>query len=335
MISPFTGGVTELVREQKELSFRKESFEIVYHSWNCVDTGQLFTTDELDQLNITQVHNKYREKHNIPFPDQIRSIRKRYGLSAAKMSEVLGFGINTWRNYESGEVPQASNGRLIALAADPEEFLKLVEMSKVIQERELKKTLSRVEKIIDEEKESDETLLKQYLSITRHGPNVYSGYRELGLDKLLYMIIYFAETVQPLKTKLNKLLFYADFLNYKKTGFSISGSNYAAIDLGPVPEAYDTLFEYFHRNKWIQIEYIDFKDRENIGEKFIQNPHRPFQQELLNEAELNSLKYVAEYFKSMSTRELIDLSHNEKAWKIKSREKSAIEYDHAFELSIG
>ena len=335
MISPFTGGATELVREHKEFSFRKESFEIVYHSWKCVDTGQLFTTDELDQLNITQVHNRYREKHNIPFPDQIRSIRKKYGLSTAKMSEVLGFGINTWRNYESGEVPQASNGKLITLAADPEEFFKLVEMSKVIQERELKKILSRVEQIIDEEKGSDETLLKQYLSFTSHVPNVYSGYREFGLDKLLYMIIYFAETVQPLKTKLNKLLFYADFLNYKKTGFSISGSNYAAIDLGPVPEAYDTLFEYFHRNKWIQIEYIDFKDRENIGEKFIRNPDRPFRQELFNEAELNSLEYVAEYFKSMSTRELIDLSHNEKAWKIKSREKSTIEYDHAFELSIG
>jgi len=335
MNSPFTGGATEMVREPREFSFRKESLEIVYHSWKCIDTGRLFTTDELDQLNITQIHNKYREKHNIPFPDQIRSIRKKYGLSAAKMSDLLGFGINTWRNYESGEVPQVSNGKLIALAADPEEFLKLVAMSKVINERELKKTLSRVERIINEEMESEENLLKHYLSFTSHGPNVYSGYRELGLDKLLYMIIYFAETVQPLKTKLNKLLFYSDFLNYKKTGFSISGSNYAAIDLGPVPEAYDTLFDYFNRNNWIKIEYVDFKNRENIGEMFVRNPDRQFQQELFNKAELNSLKYVAEYFKSMSTRELIDFSHNEKAWKIKSREKSAIEYDHAFELSIG
>lgn len=334
MNSPFTGGATDLVREPKEFSFRKESFVIVYHTWKCVDTGQVFTTDELDQLNITQVHNKYREKHNIPFSDQIRAIRKKYGLSAVKMSDILGFGINTWRNYESSEVPQVSNGKLIALAADPEVFMKLVEMSK-INERELKKTLSRVERIIDEEKESEENLLKQYLSFISHDPDVYSGYREFDLDKLLCMVIFFAESIQPLKTKLNKLLFYADFLNYKKTGFSISGSNYVAIDLGPVPEAYNTLFEFFHRNKWIQIEHIDFKDQENIGEKFTRNRDRPFQQELFKEAELNSLQYVAEYFKSMSTREIIDLSHNEKGWKIKSREKSTIEYDHAFELSIG
>ena len=78
MKSPFTGGETELVREPKSLEFRKESFEIIHHSYRCADTGEYFTTEELDQVNITQVHNKYREKHNIPFPDQIMSIRDKY-----------------------------------------------------------------------------------------------------------------------------------------------------------------------------------------------------------------------------------------------------------------
>lgn len=64
MQSPFTGGAVQLVKEPKELEFRNEIFEIIYHSWKCTDTGELFTTDELDTVNINQVHNKYREKYN-------------------------------------------------------------------------------------------------------------------------------------------------------------------------------------------------------------------------------------------------------------------------------
>ncbi|MEX0662769.1 MAG: hypothetical protein WD381_00255 [Balneolaceae bacterium] len=77
MKSPFTGGETELIREPKKLEFRKESFEITHHSYRCSDTGEYFTTENLDQVNITQVHNKYREKHHIPFPDQIIAVRNK------------------------------------------------------------------------------------------------------------------------------------------------------------------------------------------------------------------------------------------------------------------
>lgn len=201
--------------------------------------------------------------------------------------------------------------------------------------KELHKIRTRIEHLIEEEQESDETLLKQLLSLNRQHPDVFSGYREIKLNKFLHMILFFAETVQPMKTKLNKLLFYADFLNYKKTGFSISGSRYVAINLGPVPNDYDTLFEFFLRNKLIDVEYVQFENRDNIGEKFIRNPDRSFEQELFNEKEMSSLQLVADHFKAMSTHELIELSHNEKAWKVKEKTKSFLEYDDAFELSIG
>lgn len=335
MKSPFTGGETELVRETKELEFRREAFEIVHHSRRCVDTGEYFTTDELDRINITQVHNRYREKHNIPFPDQIRAVREKYGLSAAKMSEILGFGVNTYRNYESGEVPQASNGKLIKLAANPKEFRRLVEISDVFTEKELKKILEKVDLLIEQEKDSDEQLIKKLLSYENQSPNVYTGYREMKMQKLLFMIIHFAETVKPFKTRLNKLLFYSDFLNYKKTGFSISGCNYKAIELGPVPNGYDTLFEYFNRNQMIHIHYEIFPDRENDGEQFLPNPDRSFDSELFDEIELQCLQFVTDYFKEMKTEELIEMSHKEKAWENREGEKELIEYDYAFELSVG
>jgi len=334
MKSPFTGGETELIREPKKLEFRKVTFEIIHHSRMCMDTGEFFTTEELDRINITQVHNKYREKYNIPFPDQIREVRDKYDLSATKMSEVLGFGINTYRNYESGEVPQASNGKLIKLAANPEEFKRLVEISDTFTDKELKRLTDKIDLLVEQEKDSDENLLKQLLSYKNLMPNVFTGYRDMKLEKLSNMVVHFAVTVQPFKTKLNKLLFYADFLNYKKTGYSISGCNYRAIELGPVPNGYDTLFEYFQRNERIFIDYIRFKDRENIGEQFLPNPKRPFEYELFEETEIKTLTFVSKYFKDASSEDIIKTSHNEKAWKERSNDNRPIEYDFAFDLSI-
>lgn len=335
MKSPFTGGKCELVRIPEKFKFRKENINIVHHSWRCVDTDEYFTTDELEQINITQVHNKYREKHNIPFPAEIKETRKKYGLPATKMSSVLGFGVNTYRNYEAGEIPEASNSKLIKLAANPAEFKRLIEISDTFSDKELKKLLKKIDILIEEEKDSDEKLIKKILSYSWETPNVFTGYRDLKLEKLGNMIVYFAQTLEPYKTKLNKLLFYSDFLSYKKTGFSISGCNYRAIELGPVPNGYDTLFEYLHRMNYYNIDHVVLKDRENIGKQFLPNPNNPFEQELFDESELACLKLVSDYFKSMKTDEVIEFSHQETGWSKKNNDKGLVEYDYAFELSIG
>jgi len=84
MKSPFTEGNAKLLKEQRVLEFRKEKFTVLYHVWECEETKEHFTTNELDNLNINQVHNKYREKFGIPFIYEIKEIREKYGLSAAK-----------------------------------------------------------------------------------------------------------------------------------------------------------------------------------------------------------------------------------------------------------
>jgi DNA-binding transcriptional regulator YiaG len=37
------------------------------------------------------------------YKNEIIDIRKRYGISAAKMSQILGIGVNQYRLYEQGE----------------------------------------------------------------------------------------------------------------------------------------------------------------------------------------------------------------------------------------
>src|ERR1700735_1218798 len=104
MKSPITGTPMKLIREKKALEFRKESFDIIYHSYRCEDSGEEFVDERLGDLNLDQVYNAYRDRHHLPFTEEIKETRRQYGLPATAMSEVLGFGINQYRLYETGEI---------------------------------------------------------------------------------------------------------------------------------------------------------------------------------------------------------------------------------------
>src|SRR5690349_17775138 len=97
MKSPITGKEMKRMVREEELVFRKESFSIKHHFYLCEGSGEEFTDKELDSLNTNQVYNQYRHKYNLPFPDEIKFIREQYDLSATKMAEVLGFGVNLYR----------------------------------------------------------------------------------------------------------------------------------------------------------------------------------------------------------------------------------------------
>lgn len=136
MKSPFTGKDMILVREKRTQTFRKEEFEITHHSFRCVDTEEQFTNTELDVLNLTQLYNQYREKHKIPFPEQIKQIREKYKVSAAKMADILGFGVNSYRLYEDGEIPSLSNARLIQSVDEPDVFKQMVNLCDKLDKNE-------------------------------------------------------------------------------------------------------------------------------------------------------------------------------------------------------
>ena len=66
------------------------------------------------------------------FRMRLLNLRKHYGLSSAKMSQILGFGINQYRMYEDGEVPSISNAHTIIAAKEKVIFMAFVEASKAI-----------------------------------------------------------------------------------------------------------------------------------------------------------------------------------------------------------
>ena len=331
MKSPITGQEMTLQREERELTFRKEVFSIQYHYYLCETSGEQFTSTELDEINTQQLYNQYRGKHNLPFPEDIRRIRETYGLSAVKMSEVLGFGVNGYRNYEQGEVPSQSNGKLIQLAGEPRQFRALVAISDALKEEAKAKLLRKIDQLI-EEKEARLLAfdVEDYL-LSKGLPDEYSGYRTPSLARLTEMVVFFTEQLQPWKTQMNKLLFYADFLLFQRTCFSMSGARYRAITMGPVPNNYNSIFEYMANNDAVDIRTTTFKN--GVGEQFQPHEGRQFNAELFDDTEVQVLDEVAKRFRNISTAKIIEISHRERAWTENEGERRLISYRWAFGMN--
>lgn len=337
MKSPFTGKKMSIEIRNEELMFRKETFPVTYPSFYCKDTKQYFTNTEFDTIKTKQVYNQYRDSHNLPFPDEIKEIRSKYGLSATKMSEILGFGVNSYRNYENGEVPNQSNANLIQMADDPVKFKSLVEISSYFDDnseadkKEKKELLKRIEKLISERRKHRFLLRFEDYLMGNKLPDNFSGYVKPSIQKLTEMVVYFAEKMQPTVTPLNKLLFYCDFLHYKHEAISISGTRYRAINMGPVPNNYDSIFDYMESTGAISI----IKTEYDWGYKKEFVPERQFNSELFTDKELDILNIVHQEFDGKTTKEIIEKSHLEDAW-IDNFEngKSLIDYKYAFNIKI-
>ncbi|HPE54867.1 MAG TPA: DUF4065 domain-containing protein [Bacteroidales bacterium] len=330
MKSPFTGKEMSVVKEWRTMPFRKDEFRILFHVWRCEDTGEQFEDETFAELNHNQVVNQFRVKNAIPFPEQISSIRNQYGVSATKMSEIMGFGTNVYRQYEAGEVPNQSNAKLIQLVEDPHEFRKLVDISTTLEEKNKQKLFNQIEHLIEERKKNKQARMLENYLIGDGIPTALTGYRKTNFQKFTEMVVFFAENLKPWKTKMNKLLFYADFEMFRQTGFSISGIKYRAIPMGPVPENFNSIFEYLANRDEIDIYYTEFEN--GTGEQFKPRQGRAFDVELFSKQEMSVLNQIAQRFQNIGTSEIIEFSHREKAWIENQESKKLINYQYGFEL---
>jgi len=334
MKSPISNEDMKLQTRKERLIFRKEEFEIMSHYFLDEVNQAEFTTTELDDLNLTQLYNQYREKYGIPFPDEIREIRERYEVSASKMSEILGFGANTYRLYESGEIPSVANGRLILAVKEPGNFARQVNASShLLSEKETGQLMERINELIDKNEKHSLDIAWEGRIFSNELPNEYSGYKKPDFRKIANVINFFtAQTPNGglFKTKLNKLMFYADFGYFKKSGFSITGITYRAIQLGPVPAEYGKLYEKLNDDQLIEIYQVLF-DNGNYGDAIL--GLAGFDDSLFNDRERAILETVSSSFGNLQTNDVVNLSHQESAWIANQEARDLISYQKfAFDL---
>lgn len=324
--SPITGGRMTLNFEWRDIEYRKETFRVMVPFYRCEDTGNQFTTTESDGVWCRQLHQQYCLKYGIPFTDEIIALRERYGLSAQKMSLILGFGENQWRKYEQEEVPSVSNGRVIRSAMNPKVMLDFVESARgVLTDKEYEAAKAKVKAVIDKR---EDWRIEEYETkrVFAYGRGVENGFGQVSLCRLKNVMLYVLEHCGEVwTTKMNKLLFYIDFLSYRERGIAITGLCYRAIDFGPVPERWERVYSQFDEIR---------QEVRAVGEYEgnVLKASAKADETLFAEDELQIMAQVCEKLGKCSSRQVSDLSHKEKAWLDCHDEHRMIPFEGAFAL---
>lgn len=323
MISPITGGNATLKREPSELMFRNERYEYIYSCYVCDDTGEQFTTTELDEVNVSQIYNQYRVKYGIPFPDEVKMTRKKYGLPAIKMSRILGWGDNQYRLYENGDIPNQAHGKTLAMISSPNIFLGYVENSRnQFEENEFERIIEKVKSVkIDLYKEFEREYIfnNQKIGLT-------NGYASQSVSKLKNIMLYYIQRFDGVFfTMMNKLLFYTDFVNYRDVGRGMSGLSYKAIQYGPVPIEYNRVYSISDLR-----QRIIYFDSGKYGQKLESDLSPDIS--VFTEDEMRTLEKVASRFSNTNAGEISDISHEEDAWKKNIDTGALISFNEAFAL---
>lgn len=306
---------------------RGEEYAIDTQLLECQNCHQAFedSTKEHDPLEIA--YRKYREKHRLLMPEDISTWRKQVGLTQRELSEILGLGKVTITRYENGALQNESQDKMIRMAMKPETLLSLIKDSgEILSEMKKSHIISQLRKECADPSRVDEVFQACYAS---YEPSELSGYQPLDIDKVYNLILKVCGLAKPLKTKLNKLLFYCDFLHYKEHTRSITGLRYQHYQYGPVPEHYEPYFARLVDNKQLNIEEVEIHNY--IGEEY--SPSESANDSVFSEAELATISKVCEFFIDFNSTQIKDFSHEEKAYT-ETEDEQIISYNFAKDLKI-
>ena len=223
-------------------------------------------------------------------------------------------------------MPSESNGKMIRGAMNPNVFLELVKSSRPqLTDREYEKISARVQEVIERSERGDaEMWVQTYLSLGSRG--MENGFAPLSSARLKNLLLYvLGQMGETFQTKMNKVLFYIDFLSYRERGVAISGLTYQALDFGPVPKRWDRVYSAF--------DEVEQQFRLVQGQECISlTAAAQADMSGFSVAELAIIDEVCSRLKAMSSRAASKMSHEEPAWKDYVGRPETIPFSEAFSL---
>ncbi len=129
-------------------------------------------------------------------------------------------------------------------------------------------------------------------------------------EKLINAIIFFAKNTRSLgKTKLCKLLYFLDFEHFKETGRAVTGLDYFAWKMGPVPTA---LYEEVDMPEPDLAERVEFVEKPTRrGPMLVVRPIADFDDSHFTKRELRIIQRLADEFRDTQADDMIEATHLE------------------------
>jgi uncharacterized phage-associated protein len=142
-------------------------------------------------------------------------------------------------------------------------------------------------------------------------------------EKLIQAVVFFASRVRKLgKIKLFKLLYFLDFQHYRDTGRSVTGLDYFAWKMGPVPVA---LFEELDAPRGDWHGRVTFEEvRTAKGPMFHPRAEVQFDATHFTKRELALMESLAREFRDANAEDMVEATHLENLPR-----QQEIPYDYA------
>lgn len=300
----------------------------------CAECGESLGSDEQDQAILDAVHAEYRRQNDLLIPEKIKTIRKRYRLSQKSFAALLGMSEATINRYEKGALQDQVHDNAIRACEEPQYVRDLLERRGSVlsdwQKRRVEKALAGqtepASQVIDLLGTADWGLLVEEVSDR-------TGYRRFDYARFATVAIWFCRRLGSVsRTVINKLMFYGDFLNFKVSTVSLTGSPYRRLQYGPVPASYGQLLDRMEADGLLDCREEVFPGG-TTGFYYSVGPEAQSVQVELSEHEQKVLERVADKIGGCSAKEISELSHNEAAWR-NTEEKQLISYREAATLSL-
>jgi uncharacterized phage-associated protein len=130
-------------------------------------------------------------------------------------------------------------------------------------------------------------------------------------EKLIQTIVYFASTTQHCgKVKLFKLLYLLDFAHFRETGRSVTGLEYRAWKMGPVPLDLMQEWDELEADMARAVDIVPEQVIDYVRERVV--PRIAFDESPFTPRELRLMKELSARFHDELTKPLIGFTHEDR-----------------------
>ncbi len=325
---------TKVVEQEQTYTVRSRAISVRVRTELCSKCGQSLGSDESDQETLDLVYSEYRKQEDLLTPERIKEIRKRYRLSQRSIAVLLGMSEATINRYEKGGLQDQPHDAAIRACEEPGFVRGLLERrGHLLSEWQRK----RAKNALDGKTEREGIWLDQ---IGQGGwvqaadeVSDRTGYRRFDPVRFASVVVWFCERLGGVfKTPINKLLFYADFLNFKTTTVSLTGTAYRKAPLGFVPTDYGKLLGWMEDEQVLVCQEVEFPNG-HTGYRYRPGPKADLVKLDVSQHEAKVLQCVADQLGSLSAKDISDRSHQETAWNT-TESGAIVSYQAARDLSL-
>ncbi|MDD4980926.1 MAG: DUF4065 domain-containing protein [Candidatus Omnitrophica bacterium] len=320
----------QIISKEESFNVKGEDIKINASVMICKECNEEVFVEELDEKNLETAYLEYRKTHNLLTPLQIQEIRERYGLSQRALSKLLGWGEITIHRYESGNLQDEAHDEVLKFIAKPENLLEIYEKQAHLLAPHISEALKkRINELIQEEIQPNFNKVLERLFLSERQIGEFTGYRNFDLEKIKNMILYILGFHETYRTKINKLLWYMDFLCYKVYSVSISGNSYTHSPYGPTADDYELIISVMLKDALIGKDELVVHDavREQL------KPLTSYDKSIFSEDEIKVMDFVLNKFRDFKCGKISEYSHEEAPYK-NTMEGQKISYTLAEELSL-